>query len=164
MRFHENYQAVQAPVCELHEQRRLASLGTHHQGSSPALTPTLRSLRRKTEARGRKSHTEWPKNTKCEKATVNFHDQSIERESKLEWHMDWYVTIGKSYAEQLHPQALLDLDNFEGEATDVLHMNSNRWNVLKVVGPVLKHSHLLQEIEQYVDVELRSIAELSFEG
>ena len=69
MRFHENYQAVQAPVCELHEQRRLASLGTHHQGSSPALTPTLGSLRRKREARGRKSHTEWPKNTKCEKAT-----------------------------------------------------------------------------------------------
>ena len=81
--------------------------------------------------------------------------------------MDWYVTIGKSYAEQLHPQALLDLDNFEGEATDVLHVNSIRWNVLKmlkVVGPVLKHSHLLQEIEQYVDVELQSIAELSFEG
>lgn len=77
--------------------------------------------------------------------------------------MDWYVTIGQSYAEQLHPQALLDLDNFEGEATDVLHVNSNRWNVLKVVGPVLKHSHLL-EIEQYVDVDLQSIAELSFEG
>ena len=80
MRIHEKNQAMQAPVCELHEQRTLASLGTHHQGSSPALTPTLGSLRRKTKARGRKSHTDWPKNTKCAKATVNFHDQSIERE------------------------------------------------------------------------------------
>ncbi len=102
-------------VCELHEQRRLASLGTHHQGSSPALTPTPSSLRRKTESRGRK----------CEKATVNFkYDQSIERVQIGMAHGLIRNYMAKLCRSMLHKQALLDLDNFEGEATDVLHVNS----------------------------------------